>query len=67
MWPEVICFTVASEDIEGLVAGAQLNQALGTYQIMLARAEVLILVRVVRATSQAVLELPVLALVLGVV
>ena len=67
MWPEVICFTVASEDIEGLVAGAQLNQALGTYQIMLTRAEVLVLVRVVRATSQAVLELPVLALVPGIV
>jgi hypothetical protein len=63
MRPEIICFPVATEDIEGLVAGAQLNQALGTYQIMLTRAEVLILVRVVRATSQAVLELPVLALV----
>jgi hypothetical protein len=67
MWPEVISFSVATEDIEGLVAGAQLNQALGTYQIMLARAEVLVLDRVVRATSQAVLELPVLALVPGVV
>ena len=63
MRPEVICFTVAAEDIEGLVAGAQLNQALGTYQIMLARAEVLILVGVVGGTSQAVLGLPVLALV----
>jgi hypothetical protein len=63
MWPEIICFPVTTEDIERFVAGAQLDQALSTYQIMLARAEVLILVRVVRATSQAVLKLPVLALV----
>jgi len=63
MWSEVICFPIATEDIERLVAGAQLNQALGTYQIMLTRAEELILVRVVRATSQAVLEFLVLALV----
>ena len=63
MWPEIICFNIASEDIERLVAGPQLNQALGTYQIMLTRAEVIILVRVVRATSQAVLGLPVLAMV----
>jgi hypothetical protein len=67
MWSEVICFPIATEDIERLVAGAQLNQALGTYQIMLTRAEELILVRVVRATSQAVLEFPVLALVPGIV
>jgi hypothetical protein len=67
MRPEVISFPVAAEDIEGLVAGAQLNQALATYQIMLARAEVVVLVRVVRAASQAVLELPVLALAPGIV
>ena len=63
MWPEIICLHIATEDIERLVAGPQLNQALGTYQIMLARAEVLILVGVVGGTSQAVLGLPVLALV----
>jgi len=63
MWPEIICLHIAPEDIERLVAGPQLYQALGTYQIMLTRAEVLILIGVVGGTSQAVLGLPVLALV----
>jgi hypothetical protein len=63
MWSEIISFHISTEYIERLVAGPQLNQTLGTYQIMLTRAEVLILIGVVRGTSQTVLGLSVLALV----
>ena len=61
MWPEIICFHIATEYIERLIARPQLNQTLGTYQMMLTRAEVIILVGVVRRTSQTVLGLSVLA------